>query len=772
MLSALGHYLDTLARLDANPEKSPELSLRPALDQLFNALTPPGVQWIGEGKKKAAGRPDYTFSGGNFGEPIGYVEAEKPAAKLDHLTGHAKTQNQAFRADFDNFLLTNHLDFRLYTGGKEVEAVLLPPHKSELTAQHAAQFEKLWEHFTLVRLDAPKTPDELALRLARRARSLRAAIAGALTDPSAPLHEDLEAFRSTLLIELAPAEFANLYAETLAYGLFAARCLAPDAPHFSVATADRALRRTPLLRELYRQFEGDIDPNLSWILEEMAAVVSGAAIESIRQYFAVRSGRTDPMIDFYEPFLASYDPRARRARGIYYTPEAVVSFIVSSVGALLRGRFGRAQGLAESVDVLDPATGTGSFLFAVLDAIHAQIGADNWPAYWRDRKPLQRLWGFELLIAPYTVAHLKLALQCEAMGTAIGEGERAQVLLCNTLQDALGQTNDAVRPSLAAEVNAAANVKEREPILVVLGNPPYAGHSANANTWEGEQTRVAKRVESYRLVDGAPLGERNPKWLQDDYVKFLAFAQLRIERSGEGIVAFITPHGYLDNPTFRGLRRSFLETFSELWVLDLHGNANKREVAPDGTPDKNVFDIRQGVSILLAVKQKGATGLAQVHHAELWGERPHKYAALFAQDVETTRWQTLSPSSPSYFFVPRDETHLAEYDEGWKVTEIFSETVLGFQTHRDNFAIAFDRETIEARMNEFREDSKNRTEDAVLQEKYNLRDNRDWQIAKARARVRGDENWQDKIGSFATTARLIVATVTLTKPRWITRAAN
>ncbi len=744
MLASLQTYLSRLSQLRQNTQATGELSLRPALDELFQNLKPAQVDFVGEGKQLAAGRPDFTFTRGLYHDPIGYVEAEKISADLGNLTGHAKAQNERFSADLDNFLLTNHFDFRLYDGGVLVERVTLPEQSAALNATHEADFARLWERFTSAQIAAPQTPKELANLLARRARTLRLAIAASLKEPDSPLLQDLAAFRKLLLPDLSAPDFANLYAETLTYGLFAARCQNPDSKRFSAQTADRALKRTPLLRTLYRLFEAEIDKNLEWVLENMAAILNGAAIDDIRVYFSDRRGRPDPMIDFYEPFLAQYDAGARKSRGVYYTPEPVVSYIVRSVHLLLQTRFDKADGLADDVKILDPATGTGSFLFAVLDAMHGEIGAGDWKSFMRDKKPLENIFGFELMVAPYTIAHLKLALQLEGLGTPLGESQRLGIFLTNTLDDARRQSEAILEYSIAEEVNAAADVKEKSPIIVVLGNPPYAGHSSNASTkMAGDVhvfTNVGKQIESYKSIDGVSLGERNSKWLQDDYVKFLAFAQKRIESSGEGIVAFITNHGYLDNPTFRGMRKSFLDSFSTLYLLDLHGNAKKKEVAPDGTPDKNVFDIQQGVSILLAVKEKGKMGAPEVFHADLWGSREHKYRVLDAEDVTNTPWQKLEPSAPLFLFRPRDEELLPEYEKGWKVTEIFPVNVLGFQTHRDGFAVAFDKEEIESRIQALRS---NDSDDSLLKQ-LGLKNNRDWQIHKARKRVSGSD-WKSKV---------------------------
>jgi len=749
-MSPLSVYLSRLDVLRANPQATGELSLRPALDELFQTLKPKNIGFVGEGKKLASGRPDFTFTRAPLHDPIGYVEAEKISADLDALTGHAKTQNERFSKDLDNFLLTNHLDFRLFDGGKPVARVLLPPKPNQISPAHEKDFSALWERFVSAQVATPKTPRELAELLSRRARTLRLAILRALDAPDSPLHRDLEAFRKLLLPDLDAPEFSNLYAETLAYGLFAARCQNPDDVRFSASTADRALRRTPLLRTLYRLFEEKIDANLEWILDDMTAILNGAAIGEIRAFFENRAGRPDPMIDFYEPFLASYDARARKSRGVYYTPEPVVSFIVRSTHALLKSRFGMELGLAGGAKILDPATGTGSFLFAVIDEMHREVGADDWPAFVRDRKPLGNLFGFEILVAPYTVAHLKLALQMEGLHTPLAPEERLNIFLTNTLDDARRHTEAILEGSIADEVNLAADVKEKGHILVVLGNPPYAGHSSNSNTKQmGDErvfTGVGKQVESYSK--GVP-GLDKPaqaKWLQDDYVKFLAFAQKRIEKSGEGIVAFITNNGYLDNPTFRGMRRSLMQTFSSLYLLDLHGNSKKKEVAPDGSPDKNVFDIQQGVSIILAVKEKGkagAFGVADVFHADLWGRREEKNEALNADTVETIEWEQLRPNNPLYLFKPRNEELADEYAQCWSVSDIFNrngDPAPGIVTTQDEFAISFTSDEAKEKVRRLLAT----TNEAEAREIFRLCSQEQWSYENAKREL-PTQDWERKV---------------------------
>jgi len=444
-------------------------------------------------------------------------------------------------------------------------------------------------------------------------------------------------------------------------------------------------------------------------------------------------------VHFYETFLKEYDEKIREMRGVYYTPEPVVSYIVRSIDHLLKTRFNKPLGLADDKTlILDPAVGTATFLYMVINEIYqANIGKGQqglWNNYVAD-KLLPRIFGFELLMAPYAVAHLKLGLLLQQTGYEFKSEQRLGIYLTNTLEEAIKRAETLFARWISEEANAAARVKKDEPIMVVLGNPPYSGHSANKGEW------ARQLVERYKTIDGKPLGEKNPKWLQDDYVKFLAFGQWRIERTGQGVLGFITNHSYLDNPTFRGMRQSLINTFTDIYILNLHGNAKKKEVAPDGGKDENVFDIQQGVAIGIFAKEQGKTSPATVHYADLWGLREGKYLALLESDIAATGWAELNPSSPFYLFIPRDEAQLDEYENCWKITDIFPVNNIGMQTHRDYFVTDMNKETLHTRISTFRNATIN---DEEVRTQFNLGE---WDVTTARKKVQDDKNWEERFVS-------------------------
>jgi predicted helicase len=520
-----------------------------------------------------------------------------------------------------------------------------------------------------------------------------------------------------------------MYAQTIAYGLFAARCTNSGNKEFTRKDAAFLLPKTnPFLRKLFNHIAGpDLDDRIAWLVDDLAQVLAQADMAAVLQDFGKRTAREDPVVHFYETFLTAYDPRVREMRGVYYTPEPVVSYIVRSIDYLLKTRFGRPNGLAdEKTLILDPAVGTATFLYMVINEIYQAIAGKGQQGLWNDYvadKLLSRIYGFELLMAPYTVAHLKLGLLLQETGYQFRSDQRLGIYLTNTLEEAFKKSEKLAgfNEYIVEEANAAAEIKKEKPIMVVLGNPPYSGHSANKGEW------ARQLVERYKTVDGKPLGEKNPKWLQDDYVKFIAFGQWRIEHTGQGVLGFITNHSYLDNPTFRGMRQSLMNTFTHIYILNLHGNALKKEVCPNGSKDENVFDIQQGVAIGILVKQLDKKGTATIHYADLWGLREGKYRVLLETDLNITSWNELKPNSPHYMFLPQNVSELTEYIKGWKVTDVFPVNSIGIVTARDDLTIKWSVKEVEATIRDF---ASLPAEDA--REKYNLgKDVRDWKVELA-----------------------------------------
>jgi len=610
-----------------------------------------------------------------------------------------------------------------------------------------------------------------------------------LEDNTGTLHAEMESFRATILHDITPHQFADMYAQTVCYGLFSARVNVPDreASRFTREHAAYDLPKTnPFLREAFEYIAGTkLDPSIVWAVDVLADVLRHCDMSEILKHFGKAGHKQDPVLHFYETFLAAYDPDLRERRGIYYTPEPVVQYIVASIDALLERDLARTDGLADNsritvevadptkkggkakqevhrVQILDPAAGTGTFLYETIRHIHEALSPNR--GLWAGERGyvaqhlLPRLHGFELMMAPYAVAHMKLGWLLKETGYDFPHDERLRVYLTNTLEEAeiVAGPLLALANQIAREANAASKVKAECPIMVILGNPPYSGLSANMNEWIDDLLKkplpLDGGAQGYYTVDGEPLGEKKV-WLQDDYVKFIRFAQYRIERTGYGVLGFITNHGYLENPTFRGMRQSLMATFDDIYVLDLHGSSKKREKPPDGGKDENVFDITTGVAVGLFVKRKNGRRkkLARVFHAERWGTRDAKYEWLRANDVQGTQWTPVKPTSPYYFFVPKDESLRQEYESEPQVTEIFAQHVAGVITARDDFAVDFEDEPLLARIADLRdpenEDSEIRAKYFAdrSSSKYSPGDTRGWKLPQARKTVRQDQDWESRL---------------------------
>ncbi len=692
-------------------------------------------------KKTEAGNPDFRVWDGKHSQ-VGYVEAKSPKSNLDEI--ETSDQLKRYIATFPNLILTNFYEFRLYRNGQRVAHVLLArPYipqrlKTIPPAEHTDEFLALLEKFFQFSLPTKFTAESLAKELATRTRFLRDQVI------KEELHETsnasarkilgfYEAFQKHLIFNLKPDEFADLYAQTITYGLFAARTRANGAFN-RILAYDLIPKTIGILRDIFHFVSFDPPEQLQATVDDIAEVLAVADVRNIlHQYFKEGKG-SDPIFHFYETFLAEYNPQERERRGVYYTPEPVVSYIVRSLSTILKEKFGRQDGFAtQSVTVLDPAGGTLTFLAEAarlaVEEFVSKYGEGSKAKFIEDHI-LKNFFAFELMMAPYAAGHLKMGYLLEELGHKLSGDERFQFYLTNTLEmEELAQTSLPGMASLSEESHLAGKVKKEKPILVILGNPPYSGHSANKGDW------ITQQIENYKVVDGKPLGEKNPKWLQDDYVKFIRFAQWKIDQIGEGVLGFITNHSYLDNPTFRGMRQSLMNSFNEIYIVDLHGNSLKKEKAPDGSKDENVFDIQQGVAIALFVKKKG-TDSKRVQHSEIWGIRNDKYKWLSKHDLRMKGWAELKPSSPFYLFVRRDEKLSKQFQAYPSVQNIFPVNSVGIVTARDHFVIDFQKAPLQRRIEQFANSS---LDDRFVAQAFNLKDTGVWKLKTARGKIIDDE---------------------------------
>ena len=636
-------YIDNL-HLRYKLGNATEHTFRGDLQTLIESVVP-NIQATNEPKRQSCGAPDYiltkkdNLSTSNVGIPIGFIEAKDIGDK--DLEGLKKTGNKEqfdrYKASLNNLFFTDYLDFHLYRDGQFVTKIaiaeLVPLSNAQglgirALPQNFATFENLLKDFCSHIGQTIKSPKKLAQMMAGKARLLADIIEKALTtdetnNEDSTLKDQMNAFKQILIHDITPKGFADVYAQTIAYGMFAARLHDPTLPTFSRQEAAELIPKSnPFLRKLFGYIAGpDIDDRIKWVVDGLVEIFLACNVEEILKGYGKATKTEDPIIHFYETFLSEYDPKLRKARGVWYTPAPVVNFIVRAVDDILKTEFDLPQGLADNskikikvsqqgkqieqevhrVQILDPATGTGTFLAEVVKLIHQKFEGQQgiWSKY-VETHLLPRLNGFELLMASYAMAHLQLDLLLTETGYKPTSNQRLRVYLTNSLEESHPDTGTLFANWLSTEANEANQIKRDAPVMCIIGNPPYSGESTNKGEW------IMKLMEDYKKEPGGKekLKERNPKWINDDYVKFIRLSSHFIEKNGEGILAFINPHGYLDNPTFRGMRWHLLKTFDKIYTIDLHGNSKKKEVCLDGSPDQNVFDIMQGVSINIFVKKK------------------------------------------------------------------------------------------------------------------------------------------------------------------------
>jgi len=733
MTENLKPYIDELNK-QYKTHLAREHAYRPALKDLLQDLLPKMVV-TNEPAHFECGAPDYIISREKDHLPVFFVEAKDINDNdLDgrNKSGH-KEQFDRYKQALDYIIFTDYLDFHLYEHGEFVDSVRIAELRGDkIVAIDGAEdkFLGIIQHLANSAIQRISSAPRLAKLMAGKARLLANIIETAMNDETQSYDNDnlqaqYKAFKDILIQELKKSDFADIYAQTIAYGMFAAR-LHDDSPEdFSREEAARLIPKTnPFLRQIFNNLAGnDLDDRIAWVVDDLVTVFRATDLKKLMASYSKDKRHHDPMIHFYEDFLSEYNPKLRKSKGVWYTPQPVVGFIVRAVDEILQKEFGLSDGLADysmiekdeaieqskdkrtkdgmkhgkqryhRVQILDPATGTGTFLAEVVNQIYDRY-RDNqgiWQEY-VEKHLLPRLNGFEILMASYAVAHIKLDMLLAETGYEHKTDKRLHVYLTNSLAESNNEPRNLFAYQLSQEANEANRIKRDCPVMVMIGNPPYSGESQNKGEW------IMNLMESYKREPGGklPLNERNPKWLNDDYVKFIRLAQDYIEKNGEGVIGFINPHGYLDNPTFRGMRWNLLKTFDKIYTIDLHGNSKKKETCPDGSKDENVFDIMQGVSINLFVKtgKKAKDELGKVYHKDLYGLRQQKYNFLDEATFSNAGYEEVRPKEPMYFFVPKDFGLEDEYNKGISVADLFQTTNVGVVTANDKILINKEENTL------------------------------------------------------------------------------
>ena len=707
------------------------------------------------------GAPDYIITKGDI--PVGFIEAKDIGKPLD--SKEYKEQFDRYRKSLENLIITDYLDFWLYIDGELKTTIRIGEISNgniSPVTNNFSQFINLIKDFCTFVGQTIKSAPKLSKMMAGKARMLAQVIENALnsdeeTKENSSIRDQMQAFKNILIHDITPKDFADIYAQTIAYGMFAARLHDPTLENFSRQEAAELIPKTnPFLRKLFQYIAGyDLDDRLKWIVDSLADIFRATDVKALLKNFGRSTQQNDPIIQFYETFLSEYDPKLRKSRGVWYTPEPVVNFIVRAVDDILKTEFGLKDGLADTtkttieldtqtkdnrsktgykkvekevhkVQILDPACGTGTFLSEVVKQIYKRFQGQQgiWSGYVEDHL-IPRLNGFEILMAPYAMAHLKLELLLSETGYKTKSDQRLRVYLTNSLEEHHPDTGTLFASWLSSEANEANHVKRDTPVMVVLGNPPYSISSSNRGIW------IQNLLKDYKK----DLNEKKLN-LDDDYIKFIRFGQYYIEKNSEGILAFISNNSFIEGITHRQMRHNLLSTFDKIYIINLHGNSRKKEKSPDGSIDKNVFDIQQGVSINIFIKTKKSNKIGEVFHLDIYGKRELKYTTLFENDINTLKWKKIENQEPYYFFVPKDFSSEREYSNGFSYKSIFIKYSAGIKTKVDHIATSLVKKELSIRVNDI---LTNKLSFPQIRSKYGLSDRTTWEY-KPEYDVDFDEN--------------------------------
>ncbi|WQT24773.1 N-6 DNA methylase [Helicobacter pylori] len=794
----LKEYLESIK--DLTPEKN-ELTHRPflhnLLDKLKNHFNKEFKIEHEPKKDKQWGQPDFRVS--YQGLNIGYIENKKVGTNLNQLS--KKDQILKYLELNPNLMLTDYLNF-VWVGKDENNEPLIKRKISVASLDELSKpikpnpqterdligfFKGFFNHEA-----APITnAKDFANALSAPTRYLKDALIQYQKDDQ--VSSIFKNFKEYLYEELSFKDFSDAFAQTLTYSLFLAKLNHP----FEKIDLDNVRSSIPenfaVIREM-ADFLKKLDAikEIQWLLNEILSLINHVDMGSIIKDL---NDDKDPYLHFYETFLSAYDPKLREKKGVYYTPDPVVEFIINALDSLLKTHFKDAPlGLKSALDnenikLLDFATGTGTFLLeAFRKALEVRKTSDGGTSTKEDKYQnlLKQFYGFEYLIAPYAIAHLNLSQAFkEEFKKPLKENDALKIILTNTLiQPSEIVAYRGLNPIFEKELSNAQEIKKNENILIITGNPPYSGASENKGLFEWEvkatygiepKFQTIETKKNIKLTDEIQTllkniqtqkesgskndlkklkslhskyklqKEKNPKWLLDDYVKFMRFAQNKIELLGHGLFGFISNNAFLDNPTFRGLRRSLLECYDELYILNLHGNARKKEETPQGTKDENVFNIMQGVSINLFVKKVQATKqkiLQKIYYYDVYGQRAEKYAFLAQNDLNSIEWLELAPREPFYSLIPQKTLLLEEYEQGFSVQEVFQVGGTGICSKKDHVVFHKDKESLLKLLEDF-----STLEPSELRRKYDIEDTdaiNGWKLGRAIENVKKNSHELEK----------------------------
>jgi predicted helicase len=745
-------YIEKIKQLYLS-EYSGEHTYRADLQNLLTALIPQNIVVINEPAKIKCGKPDYML----FKDDIELGAIETKDIGKDLNSKDYAEQFERYKNGLPNLILTDYLYFELYRNGEKKISVRIAEIKNNAIIpleKNYNNFIELVKDFIAHTWQSITLPTQLAKLMAGKAKLFAYVINEALnldlaSNAKSDLTDQIESFKEVLLHDIEPAEFSDIYAQTIAYGMFTARLHDTHSARFTRKKAARLIPLSnPFLKKLFSLIEKeDLDERITWVIESLVSIFSAVNVDKIQQKFKKATFENDPIIHFYETFLAEYNPQLRKSRGVWYTPQPVVNFIIRAVDDILKADFNLVDGLADSskatfeiaiegkrkpqleefhrVQILDPATGTGTFLAETIKHIHqtkAELNPQLWSEYVENHL-IPRLNGFEILMASYAMAHLKLDLLLSELNfTPTNKNQRLNVYLTNSLEEFKQKDIKDLEVArwLLNEANAANRIKRDTPVMVVMGNPPYSVSSSNKSTWIHDLTDVYKKG----------LNEKNIQPLSDDYIKFIRFGQHFIEKNGSGVLAYISNNRFIDGLIHRQMRKNLLETFDKIYVLDLHGSNKKNELDLNGGKDENVFDIMQGVSINIFVKtgHKETNDLAEVYQFDFFGKRKTKYDRLEKESLNSIQWDKVDSYAPNYFFVPKDFDAKEIYDNGFSIFDLFLVCASGITTERDHLTIKFNDDELK----KITKDILSLSEEDFRKKHTPKPDGRDWKISFAK----------------------------------------
>ncbi|MBQ6268646.1 MAG: N-6 DNA methylase [Bacteroidetes bacterium] len=763
-----------------------EHSYRPALQNLLSTILPKHTI-TNEPSRINCGAPDFIIAYSNI--PIAYIECKDVNdGDLDGTLQH-KEQFNRYKDSLDNIIFTDYLDFHYYENGKFIDSVRIGEIKGGKIvpiANNEILFLQIIERLAKASPQKITSSRRLAKIMANKAKLMADIIEKTLeldVDAATELSNQYETFKTVLIHDLTQKSFADIFSQTICYGMFAARLHDTTPEDFSRMEAARLIPETnPFLRNLFQSIATfGLDKRIEWIVDDLAEVFRVTDMSSIMENFGSNTQQTDPTMHFYEEFLSEYDPTTKKGCGVYYTPQPVVEFIVRAVDDILKNKFGISMGLADSskvmldraidgtknakskdnkmhqlieyhkVQILDPATGTGTFPAQVIRQVYDNLSANGMAGGWRDyvkEHLIPRLNAFEFMMSPYAIAHIKLNWilnQIDGMSDTKGFDKRLNVFLTNSLENYNLTLGTLFGQWLSTEAQEADRVKRDTPVMIMLGNPPYSAISNNNSKW------ITDLIKDYRKEPNSsiPLKEKK-NYLNDDYVKFIRLGQYFIDKNKEGIIAYINNNNFLDSITSRGMRWSLLKSFDEIYVINLHGAMKDKTL--DGSKDENVFDITVGTSINIFIKtgKKQSKDIAEVKYLDVYGLRNDKYDFLKSHRLAELNFQTVLPKHPSYFFVPKDTTNENVYNQGFGIVELMADNTSGIVTSRDSLVINKNKDELLKKIKIFTDISLSDDDVRSLffsnmkDGKYLPGDSSEFSLSEARKKIRNN-NHQDFI---------------------------